>query len=229
MDALIGHTGFIGNVLKKDVIGEYYNSKNIKDIQFKNFNDVYRAGVSSTKWLANKNPDLDKSNINDLFESIKTINCEKIILISTIGVYDNEPYGRNRKELEIKLSKIFKEKLMIVRLPAVYGDGLKKNLLYDLLNDCLINDVNLNDTYQWYNVNTLKYDIDNFLKKGISLIELFPEPITNKELLTLFDKSFDYIDDYENKIEQNIVPTNGFIYKSEKVKEELKKFIDGYN
>lgn len=229
MDALIGYTGFIGNILKKDVIGEYYNSKNIKDIQFKNFNTVYCAGVSSTKWFANKNPDIDKSNINNLFDNIKTINCERIILISTIGVYDNEPYGRNRKELEIKLSKIFKEKLMIVRLPAVYGDGLKKNLLYDLLNDCLIKDVNLNDTYQWYNVNTLKYDIDNFLKKGISLIELFPGPITNKELLTLFDKSFDYIDDYENKIVQNIVPTNGFIYKSEKVIEELKKFIDGYN
>ncbi len=229
MDALIGYTGFVGNILKKDVIGDFYNSKNIKDIQFKNYNNVYCAGVSATKWFANKNPDLDKTNIDNLFENIKTINCKKIILISTIGVYDNEPYGKNRKELEIKLSKIFKEKLLIVRLPAVYGDGLKKNLLYDLLNNSLLKDVNINDMYQWYNVNTLKSDIDYFINEGDSLIELFPEPITNKELLSLFNQSFDIIDDHKDKVIQNIVPSNGYICKSEKVKIELKKFIDGYN
>jgi len=228
-DALIGYTGFVGNILKKDIIGDYYNSKNINDIKNKSYKNVYCAGVSAVKWFANKNPNVDMENIDILLKNIKTIKCEKLILVSTIGIYDNEPYGYNRKSLEEKLTDVFGDKLFIVRLPAVYGEGLKKNLLYDMLNNSLLKEINLGDTFQWYNVDNIKTDIDNFLEKNYQLIELYPEPITNKELIDLFDADFNVVNDKENVIKQNIVPKNGYIYSSDEVKKYLKIFIDGYN
>ena len=124
---------------------------------------------------------------------------------------------------------MFGDKLFIVRLPAVYGEGLKKNLLYDMLNNSLLKEINLGDTFQWYNVDNIKTDIDNFLEKNYQLIELYPEPITNKELIDLFDADFNVVNDKENVIKQNIVPKNGYIYSSDEVKKYLKIFIDGYN
>lgn len=74
--------------------------------------------------------------------------CDNFILISTVDVYDIKSgvdedyiinpekadyYGRNRLEFE-KFVKDKFPKFTIIRLPALFGSGLKKNFIYDLLN-----------------------------------------------------------------------------------------------
>lgn len=229
MDALIGHTGFVGGILKKYILGDYFNSKNIDEIIKNSYDVIYCAGVPSVKWIANKYPKEDIQNINRLLNVLKGVNCNKFILISTIAIYDNEPYGINRKKFEDDLTKIFGDKLLIVRLPAVYGDGLKKNLLFDMLNDCLITKINTNDKFQWYNTNNIKHDIDISLINNDKITELYPEPISNYQLMSLFNKKFDSISDNNNVYIQNVIPKNGYLYSSDMVIKELKKFINGYS
>ena len=148
-DALIGYTGFVGsNILNQREFGYCYNSENIEDIQNKTFDTIICAGVCSKKWWVNMNPRKDKMNITKLTNVLKSVKCNKFILISTIDVYDiknkvNEfvkpdllkvdAYGRNRYYLE-EFIRFHFENSLIVRLPALYGKGLSKNFIYDLLN-----------------------------------------------------------------------------------------------
>ena len=120
MNAVIGHTGFIGGILKKSVIGDYFNSKNIEDLKNKSYDTIYCAGVSAQKFYANRYPDEDKKKIDNLLQNIHGVKCKKFILISTISIYDDESYGINRKEFEKNLIHLFGDKLLIVRLHAVY-------------------------------------------------------------------------------------------------------------
>lgn len=149
MNALIGYTGLVGGNLRTQYKFDCeYNSKNIEDIRNKDFNLVVCAGVSGLKWYANKYPDIDLENINKLKENLHTIKCKKFVLISTVDVYKNpinmteestievselHPYGYNRYELENWVKSNFNNYL-IIRLPALFGNGLKKNFIYDLIN-----------------------------------------------------------------------------------------------
>lgn len=146
---LIGYTGFVGNNLDSQIkFDEKYNSKNINEIKGKQFDIVYCAGVSAIKWFANQNPDKDMEGINSLIENLKAIKTKIFILISTIDIYTEfeninedtlpniskqDAYGKNRYYLENWVKNNF-ENYLIVRLPALFGKGLKKNFIYDLLN-----------------------------------------------------------------------------------------------
>ena len=127
---IIGYTGLIGKILFKDLNYERkfllykYNSKNIEKINNKNFDKIYCAGLPAEKWKANKFPLKDKQNIEKLSKILKSTNCKKFILISTIDVYKKkEIYGLGgiiwfeknvnecliiKKEIEVDLNLIFK-------------------------------------------------------------------------------------------------------------------------
>ena len=79
-------------------------------------------------------------------ENLRKIAPKSLVLISSIAVFadsrgrceDDAPdtdglpaYGRNRLQLEQWVREDFNDAL-IVRLPALYGAGLKKNFLFDL-------------------------------------------------------------------------------------------------
>lgn len=209
MKALIGHTGFVGSNLIESTEFDYqFNSKNINEITNNSHDVIVCAGLPSLKWYANKHPKEDLENINKLIECLADVKCENFVLISTIDVYeetfDNQShvkcgenhhsYGRNRYHAEIELKKIFGDKLVILRLPAVFGNNLKKNVLYDLMNNELYGRLNLCDEYQWYDVRELWKDIDFVLKDKFKFfveLNLFSEPIVLKEIV---DKFFPNID-----------------------------------
>ena len=149
MISLVGYTGFVGsNIYRKYEFDNVYNSKNIVEAYGTNPDILVYAGVRAEKFLANKYPDEDLKSINEAFNNIIKINPKKVILISTIDVYPNpvnvteftninkcdlQPYGYNRLYLEELVIKNFKDYL-IVRLPGLYGENLKKNFIYDLIN-----------------------------------------------------------------------------------------------
>ncbi len=188
--ALIGHTGFVGSHLKRQMFFDsFYNSKNIYEI--KSFDTIYCCGAPGTKWLANQDPEADFASISNLIENLKKIQCRKFILISTIDVYGqrcgnerNKPipydaYGRHRLHLEHQIQEIF-ENTSIFRLSGLYGDNLKKNIIFDLKNNHRIGNINPLNSFQWYNISNLCQDIiqlsDEFL------VNLVNEPIMTGDL-----------------------------------------------
>ena len=149
MNILVGYNGFVGsNILRQMNFDYLYNSKNINDAFNTKPDLCIYAGVKSMKFYANKNPIEDYNHILETIENIKKINPKRLILISTIDVFDIlekvdekhqikdenlQPYGKNRRILEKWVEENI-ESYNIVRLPALYGNGLKKNFLFDLMN-----------------------------------------------------------------------------------------------
>ena len=146
--ALIGYTGFVGgNLVRQMDFDDLYNSKNISQIQNKSYDIIICAGVRAEKYLANKYPEQDLSQIQSLIDFLDTVNCAHFVLISTIDVY-NDPagvdedtqidestlhaYGKNRLHMEKWAAQKF-QKHTIIRLPALFGKGLKKNFIYDCM------------------------------------------------------------------------------------------------
>lgn len=146
---LVGYTGFVGSNLCRDYeFDGLYNRENIKDAFGTNPDLLVYSGVPAQKFLANKEPQKDFAVIENAINNIKMINPKKIVLISTIDVYkkpidvdetedivkeDLEAYGRNRYYLEEWVKDNYNDSL-IVHLPALYGNNLKKNFLYDLIH-----------------------------------------------------------------------------------------------
>lgn len=202
--SIIGHTGFVGSYLSNVLDPTFkYNSKNIKDIIVDEHDIIICCAPSATKWLVNKNPEEDKNNIDNMIGIISELRgkCKKFILISTIDVYDdldgsdedssisddNHHYGTNRHYFENKCSDIFGDDLNIIRLCGLYGYGLKKNIIFDFINDKL-ESININSKFQWYNIEYLGKDIQYSIEQNIKVLNLFSEPIKNTELLELFSE-----------------------------------------
>jgi nucleoside-diphosphate-sugar epimerase len=174
MNCFIGFTGLVGSTLMRSMSFDFtYNSKNIQEIDNKEFDTVFCAGVSAQKWLANKDPDTDIKNIQSLIDHLKTIKCKKFILISTVDVFSNpynvdensivdetnlDPYGKHRRYLEKFVEESFDDYL-IIRLPGLFGQGLKKNIIFDLHNNKDCTHVNNNAVFQFYNLSNLSNDI----------------------------------------------------------------------
>lgn len=146
-EILIGSTGFVGgNLLKSHSFDGSFHSSNIDEAYGTNPELCIYSGVPSAMFLANSNPTADFEVIENAFYNIKKINPKKLVLISSIAVYDDSrqkdedsniddkqlsAYGKNRLHLE-RLVRDKYSNCLIVRLPALYGYGLKKNFLYDL-------------------------------------------------------------------------------------------------
>lgn len=230
--AIIGYTGLIGGNLldqykKKFNKIDLFNSKNIRKIKEKKYDVVFCAALPATKWLINKAPLKDKKNTQKLIRNIKKIKTKKFLLISTIDVNYKHPYGYNRKILEKFVKKNFKNNY-ILRLPGVFGKGLKKNIIYDLLNKNEVHKIYLNDKFQWYDLAYLSKDISEIFKKNqLGINELYSLPIENKDILNLF-KNIKISKKRLNPINYSIKPKNGF-YKNKKfILRRIKKFIKSY-
>lgn len=147
-DALVGYTGFVGsNIVAKHKFADLYNSKNIEEAYGSNPDLLVYAGIPAQKFIANSRPAEDMVTIEKAIENIKKINPKKLVLISTIDVYENpidvdeeenivpssEGYGRNRLYLENWVKDNI-EDYHIVRLPALFGQNIKKNFIYDIIH-----------------------------------------------------------------------------------------------
>lgn len=192
-NALIGFSGFVGSSLLKQAEFEHlYRSTNIADIENNDFDTVVCAGASAQKWLANKDPQSDSQKIDGLIAHLKTIKCKIFILISTVDVFKNpigvdestvvdnadlHPYGLHRRRLEQFVEQNFPHHL-IVRLPGLVGPGLRKNVIFDFLNNNNLHAIESRGVFQFYPMINLWYDIKIALKAGLSLVHLTAEPIS---------------------------------------------------
>lgn len=190
--ALIGHTGFVGSTLARAgaAYEGLYNSRNIGEIAGKSFGTVVCAGVSAVKWLANKEPEADWASIERLMRPLESVRCERFVLISTVDVYpsplgvteedappdEGQPYGLHRRRLERWVAERFPVH-HIVRLPALFGDGLKKNAIFDLLSGNMTDKINPEGVFQWYPVARLAEDLARVVASGLPLLNVAVGPL----------------------------------------------------
>ncbi|WP_310530500.1 hypothetical protein [Novosphingobium sp.] len=147
--ALVGSTGFVGSSLRHQwSFDSLYHSRNIDGISGESFDLVVCAAAPATMWAANQDPDADKANLDGLALNLSHVKADRFVLISTIAVLDDagagytestarfetaKAYGRHRRELEERMLGQFPN-CHVLRLPALFGSGLKKNFIFDLIH-----------------------------------------------------------------------------------------------
>ncbi len=147
-NALVGYTGFVGgNIAASHPFDGLYNSKNIQEAFGQKPELLIYAGLPAAKYLANTAPQEDLALCEAAFANICAIQPQRLVLISTVDVYQNpckvdektpivqqgmQAYGKNRAHLEALVRDKYPNAL-IIRLPGLFGAGLKKNFIYDLI------------------------------------------------------------------------------------------------
>ncbi len=181
-----------------------------------------------------------------MIECLRHVKINNLVLISTIAVYPTpintdedstidlsklNTYGKNRLKLELALEEKFDT--TILRLPALFGQGLKKNILYDLIHKKHLEKINTKSTYQFYNLNNINRDIDFALKNNIKKLNLATHPIKISEILNL---CFDYDiksnlnaeirnENMITKFSRKVNSTSSYLYKKSEIIDDLNIFI----
>jgi nucleoside-diphosphate-sugar epimerase len=195
-DALIGSTGFIGgNLARQHRFDDCYSSTNIESIGGRHYQLIACAGAPGRKWLANREPQADRQSIDRLIHALERAEAEQVVLISTVDVYPvpvgvdegsaidnsrNEPYGQHRRLLEEFVQARFDA--TVLRLPALFGPGLKKNVVYDFLHGNRVELIHPASTFQFYDLGELWRDIARVREAGIALVNFATEPVSVREI-----------------------------------------------
>jgi nucleoside-diphosphate-sugar epimerase len=247
-NALIGYTGFIGSNLCQSINFDYkINRNNISSLLSADFDEIICAGLPAEKWRANINPYEDLLNIKLLINTLNKVNAKKFILISTVDIYDTfnicyentpsfalEGYGLNRKYFEEFITNKFSN-FIIIRLPGVFGNGLKKNVIYDLIHSNQLDKINLLNVYQWYPIMDLHSHID-FLNNhtDINIMNLCSEPISVEEIISYCSLNYSNNNHSTASVNYDIrslyshffKSSNGYIYSKQSILDRIKNFVD---
>lgn len=188
--ALLGHTGFVGGtLLRQHRFDDLYNSSNIEQLAGKSYDLVACAAAPGVKWKANKEPEQDLASIRRLMAPFETLKARKVVLISTVDVYPNPSavdegtaidraadgaYGRHRLLLEDFLRERFDT--LVVRLPGLFGVGLKKNVIFDILTNNRVDQIVPNAVFQFYDMQHLWAHVQMAQRAGLQLANFAVEP-----------------------------------------------------
>lgn len=145
---LVGNTGLVGrNLAASHSFDGLYHKANIEESFGADNGLVVYSGLPCDELAANADPNADFARAEQALENIQKMKPEGLVLISTTQVYarsagvyeDTRPeaqkahaYGKNRYALESWVRAAYPEAL-IVRLPDLFGDGLDRNFIYDML------------------------------------------------------------------------------------------------
>lgn len=248
--ALIGNSGFVGSNLEQQVSFTHtYNSQTIAEASGQHFDLLVIAAPSAVKWRANKFPDEDRAMVQNLMKQLDLVEADECVSISTCDVYEHpqgldedadiEPtlstlhaYGKHRYELEKFIREKFKRQL-IVRLPALFGQGLKKNVIYDFLHNNQLEAIHSESMFQFYNLEYLWRDITTAREAGITLLNITSEPVSvSKIALTCFNRVFknqphtnpaQY--DVRSKHAELFGGENGYLYDAEAILDDISAFV----
>ena len=196
--ALIGCTGFVGGFLAgHDRFDLLIHRANLELLRHRSLDRIVCAGLPAAKWIANREPDNDRANMLLLCETLRTVTARSFVLISTIDVYPrtadadegfdcsaapNHAYGRHRLEFEGFVRERYPHAL-ILRLPALFGPGLRKNVLFDLMTGNQLEKINPASSFQWYPLARLPRDIEWAERDELGLVNLFTEPLATSVIV----------------------------------------------
>jgi hypothetical protein len=206
LSALIGHSGYVGTtLLRQRAFDCLYRSANVAESAGKDFDLVVCAAAPAQKWIANREPERDRQVIDGLIGHLRAIRAMAFVLVSTVDVFRNSlgvtedtpvdeeglhAYGLNRRRLEKAVLDQF-ENALVIRLPGLVGPGLRKNAVFDFLNDNNVHAIDSRGVFQFYPMVCLWKDIETALALGIPLLHLTAEPVSVAEVaLSGFGREF---------------------------------------
>jgi dTDP-4-dehydrorhamnose reductase len=196
-EALIGYTGFVGGSIgQQHGFDDQYNSQNIEEARGQKYDLVVCAGAPGVVWKANQEPEADKQSIQRLMDCLKQVKMGQLVLISTVNVFITtnfdpvvgvdettpiqvdalQPYGKHRFMLEEFARENFPT--TIIRLPGLFGTGLKKNLIYDIIHKQRYETFHPHSLFQFYNMGHIWDDIQRSLQEKLPLMHLATEPVS---------------------------------------------------
>ena len=243
---LIGYSGLVGSSLCHRKFDLLINRQNISEFIKTNpeVSELYISAGDARKWMAKKHENKFRSSSEELVKKIIKIKAKKVILFSTIDVYDGQlgvtekdipnpihPYGKVSLEKENQILNSF-SKVMIVRLPGLFSKNLSKNFIFDLLNlrmDFVYNQ-NVKSKYQYFDLSRLDNLIQNF---NNDIINLVTEPVSILEILDTYkpkrfsSSSFNKSNIINYDIRTDHTPSGYFLNKNE-VLNDLKLFFKSY-
>ena len=246
--ALIGYTGFVGGALDAQAsFDDRYHSANIGEIRGRRYDLIVCAGAPATKWKANQDPESDLANLRLLMGHLSEVRAGRFLLVSTVDVYREprgvdedtpidptlvDPYGRHRYYLEAFARERF-EHTFVIRLPGLFGRGLKKNLIYDLLHDNCLDLTHRESLFQFYNTERLWPDLEVVLRRGLPLVNFATEPVRASEVARRgFGREFETVTerpparyDMRTRFARHFGAEGDYIRSAEQTFEEIRRFV----
>lgn len=246
---LFGYTGYVGGwLLRHYNFNAVYNSTNVETAVGTTVDVLFFAGLPAAKWYANLHPDEDWQNVCRVMDVLRTVTVrQKFVLISTIDVYgdlvagepdektpiscaDSHAYGLHRKRFEDFVVQHFQSKVCVIRLPGLFGDGLKKNIIHDLINNAQsATTLALNSTYQWFNMQHLAEVMDLYMGlhdqsgQATIIVNVAPEPIPTAQLIEALGGDVRVIDNGKQGVHYNV---KSLVYRSPPATETLRQIVD---
>lgn len=241
MDALIGGSGFVGSHLLQPTGMDVYTSTTVDSIRGKQYATIYCAGMYAEKWKANADPVSDRASMTALMSALQTVSCSRFVLLSTVDVYDTRmpaceepdlgpilyathPYGAHRRELEEWALRTFSS-VYIFRLPALFGPGLKKNALFDLMHSHRTDALRSHWMFQWYDIRWLRDDIARHIQAGHRTINLITQPLSLGLIQTLFFPTTPLSSDPQPTVSYTVSSRYGYTRTVDEVLSAMASFV----
>lgn len=190
---LVGSTGFVGTTLARQLdFDAAYHRPNIQEIAGASFDLLICAGAPAAKWRANAESEADRENLEQLVGHLTRAEAGRLVLISTVDVYPDPvavdedtpidrdvggPYGRHRLWLEDQCRAAF-DRVTVARLPGLFGAGLKKNLLFDLLQGRNLDLTHPASRFQFYDMARLWSDLSRAIDADLDLVNFATAPVS---------------------------------------------------
>ena len=258
---IVGASGFVGASLMRAwahdplVATTGVTSNAWSDVRGRHYDRVVVAAPHAQKWWANQNPAEDRRKCEGLAEELSRLQANEIVLISTVdagrtaGVADHPnddaapatPYGKHRRWLEKRVLEN-SPGARVLRLPALFGSGLKKNAIFDLANRRELYRHNLADTYQWYPIEWLPVDIERVFEFPFELVSISTQPMVLDTIVVRYFPELRHLFDERNAASPRRDPvlyctrscyadqwpsrrTDGFMYGADQVLTELDSYL----
>lgn len=201
-NALVGHTGLVGgNLAAKRDYDVQVNSSNPHALEGA-FGRVVFSAARAEKWRANQDPEADSAHVAELEAMLAGFTCEQLVLVSTVDVYpqpigvdegtaievgQQSAYGAHRLRLERTALRLH-PRVLVIRLPGLFGPGLKKNVLHDLMHRHRLEHIQPRSVFQYYDLRRFADDVDLAVEAGVELANLATEPIeTGRVMREVFE------------------------------------------
>lgn len=246
-DVLVGYSGFVGgNLAQQRHFDLLVNSTNTGDLAGGRFGDVVFSAAKAEKWRANRDPAADSAHVAELERLLGTFSCHRLILMSTVDVYgvpigvdESTPidtvglhaYGLHRHRLE-QTARRLHDTVLVLRLPGLFGHGLKKNVVFDLLRDNQVDRIQPASTLQYYNLAHLRVDIERAESLQLDLLNLAAEPVSSADIVRevfgrepLPEQPALPIVHYDMRTRHGEAGGNGYLYDRDSVLEQLRQFV----